>query len=383
MPPRHESDDDDEFNHLKDSYTNNNNINNNAPKRVTNLPYDEAVDVDAASDSMVSSEDNDDDYDQRMQARNRMNHIDDDAEDDEDDDDDDEAQLEQFGDGNRAPTERLPQQPYKTAVKLPAKPAALHDSSPKSMSFSSSNPSLPAPLSFDSLVVPPEIQQLFDYIGRHTPETITLPTPFAPFIPDFIPAIGEIDAFLKPAHPQQNVMKETDEAENMCGLTVLDEPATRQTDPSVLEIALKAAGKVRSGYTAVRKIENAQKHPKRIGKWIENMTELRKNAPLASTTQSYRYTQKMPDVDRLLQCWSEGWTQEAAEEFRYIYEYVNRAVSADKGSQGNSIDIGTSELLRIICALCDIPVGDRLVDSAHMLFTMVGEFQANAHFSAS
>ena len=35
------------------------------------------------------------------------------------------------------------------------------------------------------------------YITRYTPQTIELDTKFKPFIPDYIPAVGDIDAFIK------------------------------------------------------------------------------------------------------------------------------------------------------------------------------------------
>ena len=35
---------------------------------------------------------------------------------------------------------------------------------------------------------------------RYTPQTIELETKLKPFIPDFIPAVGDIDAFLKVTH---------------------------------------------------------------------------------------------------------------------------------------------------------------------------------------
>lgn len=44
-----------------------------------------------------------------------------------------------------------------------------------------------------------------------------LPTKLKPFIPDYIPAVGEVDAFLK--------MSRGDNNKEILGLAVLDEPA--------------------------------------------------------------------------------------------------------------------------------------------------------------
>ena len=42
-----------------------------------------------------------------------------------------------------------------------------------------------------------ELKELFQHITRYTPQTVELDTKLKPFIPEFIPAIGDIDAFLK------------------------------------------------------------------------------------------------------------------------------------------------------------------------------------------
>ena len=38
---------------------------------------------------------------------------------------------------------------------------------------------------------------MFGYITKHRPQTIILDYKLKPFIPDYIPAVGDIDAFLK------------------------------------------------------------------------------------------------------------------------------------------------------------------------------------------
>jgi len=42
-----------------------------------------------------------------------------------------------------------------------------------------------------------EVKDLFSYIGRYKPHTIELDTRLKPFIPEYIPAVGDIDEFLK------------------------------------------------------------------------------------------------------------------------------------------------------------------------------------------
>ena len=56
------------------------------------------------------------------------------------------------------------------------------------------------PAEFQHLQVSGELKELFQHITRYTPQTIDLETKLKPFIPEYIPAIGDIDAFLKVSH---------------------------------------------------------------------------------------------------------------------------------------------------------------------------------------
>jgi hypothetical protein len=47
------------------------------------------------------------------------------------------------------------------------------------------------------LNVTAEVKDLFQYIERYKPVEVELPTVLKCFIPEYIPTIGEMDAFLK------------------------------------------------------------------------------------------------------------------------------------------------------------------------------------------
>jgi intraflagellar transport protein 46 len=47
------------------------------------------------------------------------------------------------------------------------------------------------------LNVTAEVRDLFQYIERYKAQEVELETPLKCFIPDYIPAIGELDAFIK------------------------------------------------------------------------------------------------------------------------------------------------------------------------------------------
>lgn len=53
------------------------------------------------------------------------------------------------------------------------------------------------PADYANLPVSTEIKELFQYITRYAPQSVELEHSLKPFIPDFIPAVGDIDAFLK------------------------------------------------------------------------------------------------------------------------------------------------------------------------------------------
>ena len=62
------------------------------------------------------------------------------------------------------------------------------------------------PSDYEYLNVSSEIKELFNYIVRYTPQTIEIETRFKPFIPEYIPAVGDIDAFLKGINATNNFL---------------------------------------------------------------------------------------------------------------------------------------------------------------------------------
>lgn len=53
------------------------------------------------------------------------------------------------------------------------------------------------PEEYSNLAVSSDINDMFQYITRYTPQTIELDHCLKPFIPDYIPSVGDIDAFIK------------------------------------------------------------------------------------------------------------------------------------------------------------------------------------------
>lgn len=78
----------------------------------------------------------------------------------------------------------------------------------------------------------------------YTPQNVELEYKLRPFVPDFIPAVGDIDAFIKVARP--------DGVNDGVGLNVLDEPCANQSEPAVLCLQLRASTKQSSAKPVVR-----------------------------------------------------------------------------------------------------------------------------------
>ncbi|XP_019367228.1 PREDICTED: intraflagellar transport protein 46 homolog [Gavialis gangeticus] len=212
------------------------------------------------------------------------------------------------------------------------------------------------PADYDYLPVSAEIKELFQYIRRYTPQTIELEHRLQPFIPDFIPAVGDIDAFLKVPRP--------DGKPDNLGLLVLDEPSTKQSDPTVLTLWLTENSKQHSvsQQVKVKSLENAEKNPKAIDNWVESISELHRFKPPATV----HYTRPMPDIDTLMQEWSP--------EFEELLGKVSLPTA--------DISCGLAEYIDMICAILDIPVYKSRIQSLHVLFSLYSEFKNSQHFKA-
>ncbi|XP_072740475.1 intraflagellar transport protein 46 homolog isoform X2 [Ciconia boyciana] len=206
---------------------------------------------------------------------------------------------------------------------------------------------------YDYLPVSSEIKELFEYIKRYTPKTIEIEHKLQPFIPDFIPAVGDIDAFLKVPRP--------DGKPDNLGLLVLDEPSTKQSDPTVLSLWLTENSKQHNiTQIKVKSLENAEKNPKAIDSWIESISELHRCKPPATV----HYTRPMPDIETLMQEWSP--------EFEELLGKV--------GLPTAEMNCELPEYIDMICAILDIPVYKSRIQPLHVLFSLYSEFKNSQHF---
>ncbi|CAM9145897.1 unnamed protein product, partial [Hapterophycus canaliculatus] len=211
------------------------------------------------------------------------------------------------------------------------------------------------PANYANLNVSAEIKDLFQYIGRYKAHEVDLDTSLRCFVPDYIPAVGDMDAFLKVPRPDN-----VPDGLGFKASGVLDEPAACQSDATVLELQLRAISKKQHGDVAVRSIENAHNNPAEIEKWVQSINDLHRTKP----PPQVNYKKNMPDIELLM----EAWPPEVEE----ILGNVNLLAP--------ELDIPLEDYARMMCAVMDVPVYDNIIESLHVLFTTFMEFKSNAHF---
>lgn len=211
------------------------------------------------------------------------------------------------------------------------------------------------PDDFKGMKVSAEVEELFQYITRYKPHTIELDTSLKPFIPELIPSIGEVDAFLKMPRP--------DGKPSGLGTTRLDEPTLNPSDPSILDLQLRSLSKNQDLQPMeVRSIENAEKCPKEIENWVKRIDDLNRSKP-APTVQ---YSRRMPDIEQLMQVWPAEF-----EEF----------LQSNPLPELSDLELELPEYIRLIASILDVPVYNQITETLHVIFTLYSEFKSNQHFS--
>ncbi|KAG8346112.1 putative Intraflagellar transport complex B protein 46 C terminal [Trypanosoma vivax] len=200
-----------------------------------------------------------------------------------------------------------------------------------------------------------EMQELFKHILDYHPQIPELPAKLRPFIPDYIPAIGDLDPFCKVPRP--------DGKPDGLGVYVLDEPSVSQSNPAVVLLELRATNIHPSAALAevVDSFEDAANRPEVIDRWIADVKKVHYKKPLPTIN----YQKPMPEIETLLQVWPTEF-----EEF----------LNSDIQMVPPTIDLDMDQYVRTLCAILDIPTYNSLIDSLHVMFTLYQEFRANQHF---
>ncbi|XP_022904179.2 intraflagellar transport protein 46 homolog [Onthophagus taurus] len=224
------------------------------------------------------------------------------------------------------------------------------------------------PKNFDDLDVNEEVRDLFQFIIKYTPQNLNLDFKFKPFIPDYIPAVGDIDAFIKVVPPQQGI--DDDEKNGIktdhLGLTVLDEPSAAQSDPALLHLQLRASSvnsQTDQKDIVVKSVENVEKNVKVIDKWIKDMNDLHKS----KSSPVVRYSDPMPDLDDLMEQWPEN---------------IDNLIKIQGIPHFSAFETLT-EYIDVICCIFDIPVYQNRLGSLHLFFSLCAAVKNSQIYQSS
>lgn len=218
----------------------------------------------------------------------------------------------------------------------------------------------PRPGAFNSREIDnsPELASIFSLITEYQPAEIPMVPFWKPFIPDLIPSIGAIDAFIKVPRPDEEI--------DPLGLTVLDEPTIGCSDPQILAMQLRekfgiVGNQVSDGY--IGSIEDLENNQKALDTFLESYEDINRNRPPPTMT----YSSAMPNLEDLLQ------------EFPEQMEEVLKNIPLPDAS----LDLTIEEYSKIICAMLDIPVKGNIIESLHMLFSLYEQFHEHFYFNQS
>ncbi|BBM98069.1 intraflagellar transport protein 46 [Marchantia polymorpha subsp. ruderalis] len=204
----------------------------------------------------------------------------------------------------------------------------------------------------EHLQVNDEIRGLFDYIGAYKVQEVEISTTLKPFIPEYILAVGAIDEFIKVPRP--------DNQPDYLGLKVLDESGTKQSDPAVLTLQLRAASNQTDLLQLeISSVEYAEKNPRKLDAWINSIKDLHQSKPPPTVI----YSKPMPDVEKLMQEWPASIENELAE--------IQLPTA--------KLDVDLATFVDICCSVLDIPVYKSRVESLHVMFLLYLELRNNAH----
>mgnify|MGYP001147653087 CR=1 FL=1 len=204
----------------------------------------------------------------------------------------------------------------------------------------------------------PELAPLFAMISQFQPPPLEISPHYKPFLPDLIPSIGAIDAFIKVPRP--------DGEQDPLGLVLLDEPSIGCSNPQIMRMQLRdkfnvvgTSGDKGDGYIGF--IDTPEDNQKALASFLESYDEISRNRAAPNIAYSY----KMPEMEELMQFWPD--------ELEKAFSVLPMP-SAD-------LDLSLDEFIRVVCALLDIPVKGNVVESLHVLFTLYQQFKENHYFT--
>ncbi|KAI9188444.1 hypothetical protein H9P43_002835 [Blastocladiella emersonii ATCC 22665] len=278
-------------------------------------------------------------------------------------------------------------------------------------------------------VSPSDLEALFSYIGQFKPEPIELEPVLKPFLPDYIPAIGDLEAMIKIPPPGSTAAASTTTAgktqspavaaaaeSNLSfyhdlGITVLDEPAAKQSDPAVLHYQLKALAKtsvLASEVEAPGLVHAILAHDpaKKLDDWIASTDAPDWTASRAGAAAYAPVRGRFPPIDRLMAAWDDEFASGSSGANDLIHAATQVVDPATGAGLLGALDLPLADAVRLACAILQIPVyagggkdgGSKgaagaaagnssnpraLIDALHCFFELYAGFSESQHFNNS
>ncbi|CAO4371692.1 unnamed protein product [Caenorhabditis nigoni] len=193
------------------------------------------------------------------------------------------------------------------------------------------------------------------FIDAYKAQEVELRPQLRPFSIEHIPAMGEVDLFVKVPRP--------DDIDDNVGLTQIDEPPCNQSDATIVEMQIRSAVKdmtILDDVVPVKVLENADEKPDQIKKWIADVKELHKSKP--PTTVAFKT--KLPDTETVM--------QEIPAPFEQLLQKISLPTA--------DLDCSLEDYCDIMLNAVDIPVGKSRIESLYVLFATLQEFERSQHF---
>ncbi|KAL3069210.1 hypothetical protein niasHT_034440 [Heterodera trifolii] len=222
-----------------------------------------------------------------------------------------------------------------------------------------------------------ELKALFGQIEDYVAERVEIVPCWKPFQIDYIPAVGEVDPFIKVPRPDQNMItairtldiwamdiSTVDTPKNdelLLGLAVLDEPATQQSDSAIVDLRLHQMAGNSAADAPVKKLSRADRNAHQIERWVQNVKELRRTKAPTRVV----YGKPMPSIESLMQ----EWPAEVEQKLKEMKLLINANLDAD-----------LEDFVDLCLGLVDIPLHKSRLESLHVLFSLYAEFRASQHF---
>eukprot|EP00924_Labyrinthula_sp_SR-Ha-C_P014408 snap_masked-scaffold_20-processed-gene-5.74-mRNA-1 protein AED:0.21 eAED:0.26 QI:0/-1/0/1/-1/1/1/0/394 len=218
-----------------------------------------------------------------------------------------------------------------------------------------------------------EVEDCFAYIQRYKPHDIELRTKLIYFIPDYIPATGNIDSFIKPVPPVLSKFGVKLDL-NKLGLTVLDEPCLEQSDPTLLELQLNSMSKTsrkRQNILHVSSIENPLRNKHKIMDWINSVKEVKRSE--TSMEEGLHVSSNL--VEKLMRQWPE--------------EIDKGLKTGELSLPDHDIDVGLKDWVKFSLSVLGIPFEEdiddensekTLINGLYTMFSAYLAFKRNQHF---